>query len=78
MLIQPILVVVAFSKKTSRACTGMLSHGNDAFKFSKTAKNTNSTLFIIVPGLVELFCLPLTRNLNVKVAIELYHIFSKL
>ena len=43
--------------KKSRACTGMLSHENDAFKFSKTAKTTNSTCITctIVPGLRELF-----------------------
>ena len=31
-------ILVAFSMKTSRACAGMLSYENDAFKFSKTAK----------------------------------------
>ena len=35
-------ILVAFSMKTSMACTGMLSYENDAFKFSKTAKTTNS------------------------------------
>ena len=33
---------VAFSMKTSRACTGMLSSENDYFKFLKTAKNIKS------------------------------------
>ena len=28
---------MAVLKKTSRACTGMLSHENDAFKFSNSA-----------------------------------------
>ena len=32
------VILVAFSMKMSRACTGMLSYENDAFKFSKTAK----------------------------------------
>ena len=31
-------VFVAFSMKTSRACTGMLSSENDDFKFLKTGK----------------------------------------
>ena len=35
-------ILVAFSIKTSRAYTDMLSYENDAFNFSKTAKNTNS------------------------------------
>ena len=35
-IIQTILVV--FSMKTSRACTGMLSFENEDFKFLKTAK----------------------------------------
>ena len=33
---------VAFSMKTSGACTGMLSSENDDFKFLKTAKNIKS------------------------------------
>ena len=36
-------ILVAFSLKTSRACTDMLSYQNDAVKFSKTVKDTNST-----------------------------------
>ena len=32
-------ILVAFSTKTSKACTGMLSSENDDFKFLKTAKN---------------------------------------
>ena len=65
--------------KMSRACAGMLSYENDAFKFSKTAKNTNSMCITctIVPGLVEPV-MPLTRNMNVKVAVELYYLFSKI
>ena len=31
-------ILVAFSLKTSRACSDMLSHENVAIKFSKTAK----------------------------------------
>ena len=56
--------------KTSRVCTGMLSSENDDF--------TCTT----VPRLVELFLslqtsLSLTKNMNIKVVIELYYIFSK-
>ena len=47
-------ILVAFSMKTSRACTDMLSNVNDAFKLSKTAKNTNNMCITCtkVPGLV--------------------------
>ena len=31
-------ILVAFSMKTSRVCTGMLSSEDDDFKFLKTAK----------------------------------------
>ena len=48
-------ILVAFSMKTCRACTGMLSSENDDFKFLKTAKSITCT---IVPGLVELFLSP--------------------
>ena len=36
-------ILVAFSMKTSRACTDMLSSENDYFKFLKPAKNIKST-----------------------------------
>ena len=79
-------ILVVFSLKTSRACTDTLSYHNDAVKFSKTAKDTNSTCTTctIVPALVELVffsrdtSLPSTRNMNAKVAVELYYIFSKM
>ena len=47
--------LVAFSLKTSRACTD-ISFKNDPIKFSKTVKNTNSMCIMctIVTGLVEL------------------------
>ena len=58
-------ILVAFSIKTSRACTDMLPYENAAFKFSKTAKNTNSMCITcgIVPGLVEVvyFSKPVCR-----------------
>ena len=36
-------IFVAFSMKTSAACTGMLSSENDYFKFLKPAQNMKST-----------------------------------
>ena len=58
--------------KTHWACTGMLSPENDHFKFLKTAKNIKSMCITctVVPGLQT--SMSLTRNINVKVAIELY------
>ena len=52
-------ILVAFSMKMSRACSGTLSSESDAFKFFKIAKNIKCTCitYIIVPGLVELFYL---------------------
>ena len=74
-------ILVAFSMKTSRACTGMLSSENNDFKFLKTVKIIKG-MYTIVPGFVELFYLQtsllLTRNMNGKVAIELYYILSKI
>ena len=35
-------ILVAFSMKMSRACSGTLSSGNDNFKFFKTAKKINA------------------------------------
>ena len=70
--------------KTSRACTGMLSSEKDDFKFLKTMKNRKSMCIscTIVLGLVEMFYLSkpvsFTRNINVKVAIELYYIFQNI
>ena len=61
-------ILVAFSLKTSGACTDMLSNQNDAVKFSKTAKDTNSTCITctIAPALVELvfFSTPVCRRLE--------------
>ena len=50
-------ILVAFSMKTSRAFTDMLSSENDDYKFLQTAKNIKSMCITctIVPGLVELF-----------------------
>ena len=78
-------ILVAFSMKMSRACTDMLSSENDYFKFLKTVKYIKSMCITctIVPGFVELFYLskPVPRwpkNMNIKVAIELYYIVSKI
>ena len=50
-------ILVAFTMKTYRAYTGMLSSENDDFKFLKTTKNRKYKCItcIIVPRLVELF-----------------------
>ena len=60
-------ILVGFSMKTHRACTGMLSSENDDFKFLKTTKNRKSKCitFTIVPGLVELFYLSTTAIFQV-------------
>ena len=52
-------ILVAFSTKTSKDSTGMLSSENDYFNFLKTAQNIKSTCFTypLVPWLVELFYL---------------------
>ena len=76
-------ILVAFSLKTSRACTGMLSYENNAIKVSKTAKKhkqyvnhvhhssraRDTVIFLQTSP-------PLTRNMIAKVAVELYCIFS--
>ena len=52
-------ILVAFSMKTPRACTGMLFSKNDVFKFLKTVKTIKSmcSMCYIVTGLAELFYL---------------------
>ena len=72
---------LAFSLKTSRTCTDMLSHENDAIKFSKTAKNTNCTCITctIVPGLVKLWYFSPNQSAvdqkhEAKIAVELFYI----
>ena len=69
--------------KMYRACTGMLSSENDDFKFFKNANNIKKHVHYVhhtsgASGTVlSLQTRPsLTRNMNVKVAIELYFIFS--
>ena len=71
--------------KTSRACTGMLSSENDDFKFLKTAKKHIKHVHHMHHGsraggtvLSLQTSLSLTRNMNVKVAIELYYVFWKI
>ena len=75
-------ILVAFSMKTSRACTGMLFSENDDFKVLKTAENIKKYVHHVYYSYyrARVFVLslktsiPLTRNINVKVAIELYYI----
>ena len=70
--------------KMSRACPGMLSSENDDFKFLKTAKkkmhvhHVHHSCRARVTVLDLQTSLPLTRNLNVTVAKELYYIFSEI
>ena len=77
-------IFVAFSLKTSRACTDMLSYENDAIKVSKTAKNTQHVHHVHHSsrargtGIFLQTSPPLTRNMIAKVAIELFCIFSKI
>ena len=65
--------------KTPRASTGILSSENDDFEFLKPAKDIKSRCItcIIVPGLMEIFITPNQLTINVKTAIYLYYIFSK-
>ena len=68
--------------KTSRACAGMLSSEYDDLKFLETAKNIKKHVHhssrargtVLSPQT----CPSLTRNMNVKVAIELHDIFFKI
>ena len=77
--------LVAFSTKTSRACTGIFSSVNDDFKFLKNCEKHKNHVHHVhhssrACGTVLSLqtSLSLTRNMNVKVAIELYYIFSKI
>ena len=67
--------------KMSKACTGILFHENNAFEFSITAKTQTTRASRSRARGTGLFLqtnLPLTRSMNVKVAIELYYIFFKI
>ena len=75
---------MAFSIKTSRACTGMMSSENDDFKFLKNSEKHKKDVHHMHHSskargtVLSLQTNPsLTRNMNVKVAIELHYIFSK-
>ena len=78
-------ILVAFSVKTFKACTGMLPSENDDFEFLKTAKNKKKKHVHHVHHssgargtvLSVQTSKSLTRNMNVKVAIAVYYIFSK-
>ena len=78
-------ILMAFSMKTSSAYTGMLVSKNDNFKFLKTAKKhkkhvhdecyssrARGTVLSLQTSM------SLSRNISVKVAIELYYIFYKI
>ena len=78
-------ILVAFSLKTSRACTDMLSYENDAIKLSKTAKNTKQHVHHVHhssrahgTGIFLQISPSLTRNMIAKVAVELQCIFFKI
>ena len=71
--------------KMSSACSGMLSSENDDFNFLKTVKNIKMHVHHVhhssrarVTVLSLPTSLPLTRNMNVTVAKELYYIFSEI
>ena len=67
--------------KTSRVCTGILSSENDDFKFLKTVKNIKKkhVHHVHYSSRAHGTVLSLqTRNMNVKVATELYYLFSKI
>ena len=69
-------ILVAFSMKTSRACSGMLSSENDDFKFIKNSEKHKKHVHHVHHGsrdhetvLSLQTSLSLTKNMNVKVAI---------
>ena len=71
--------------KTSRACPGMLSSENDDFKFLKTTKKQKKHVHHVHHSfrarrtvLSLQSSMSLARNMNIKVAKELYYIFSKI
>ena len=71
--------------KTSRPNTGMFSSENDDFKFFKKMRKHGKHVHHVHDGsrargtvLSLQTNLSLVRNLNVKVAIELHNIFSKI
>ena len=53
-------ILVAFSMKNSRACTGMLSSENNDFKFLKLQKKKHKKACASCAGLMELFYLSKT------------------
>ena len=78
-------ILVAFSKKKSRSCTDKLSYENDAFNSQKLQKKHKQHVHHVHyssrahgTGNFLRIGLPLTRNMNTKLAVVLYHIFSKI
>ena len=77
--------MVVFSMNMSRVCTGMLSSENDDLKFfqncerhKKHEHHVHHSFRARAAVLSLQTSLSLTRNMNVKVAIWLYHIFPKI
>ena len=71
--------------KLSRACTGMWFSENDDFKFLNNCEKHKQHVLHAhhssrAPGTVLSLqtSVSLTRNINVKLATELYYIFSKI
>ena len=78
-------ILVAFALNTSRACTGMLSSDNKDFEFLKKCENHKKHVRHVHHSsraretvLSPQTSLSLTGDMNVKVAIELYYIISKI
>ena len=78
-------ILVSFLMKLSRACTKMLPYENDDFKFLKNYEKHKKHLHHIHHSsrarrsvLSLQTSLSLTRIMNVKVAIELHYLFSKI
>ena len=57
--------------KTSMACTGMLSYENEQH-VNHHSSRAHGTVFCLQTSM------SLTRNIKVKVAVELYYAFSKI
>ena len=78
-------IFVAFSMRTFRACTGMLSSKimisiflKKCAKRKKRVHRVHNSSMARGTALSFQISLSLTRNMNVKVAIELYYILSKI
>ena len=79
------IILVAFSMRMSRECSGILSSENDDFKFLKNCEKHKMHVHHVhhssrAHGTVLSLqtSLSLIRNMYVKVAKELYYIFSEI